>query len=422
MSMTSQTFLIIFLSLLALEFLIERFLSFLNVRHVLAHKETVPEAVKGIISDQNYQKSIKYTLTNAWFGNITAIVDLIIVLFLLFSGILSTLYHVLQNQGLEGLHLGVAFFFSLIFINSLLHLPFEVYETFSIEAKFGFNQTTVETFIMDKIKGTLLLVVIGTPFFYALLAFVSMTGKLWWLWATFFVIGFQFVMMVLFPIFIAPIFNKFSPLEDSDLKKKLEELAQKCHFAARGIFVMDGSKRSNHSNAYFTGLGKARRIVLYDTLIQQMDISELVAVLAHEIGHFKKKHIVKMLIISSLFTGLGFYVLSLLINWLPMYHAFGIQEPSIPMGIVIFSFTAGIFTFWISPIMNALSRKHEYEADAYAAEQTHEPQSLESGLLKLSEKNLSNLTPHPAYSAYHYSHPTLVERITALRKIKPTSI
>jgi STE24 endopeptidase len=415
--MTSQTFLAIFLSLFVLHFLIERILSFLNVQHVLKNGSTIPDVVKDVISEENYEKSIEYTLTNARFGHISSFISFGITLAILSSGILSFIYSKLESFGLRELHLGVGFMFVLILMSALLQLPLEVYETFQIEAKFGFNKTTVKTFITDKLKGLLLLLLIGCPFFYALLAFVSYTGSHWWIWAAAFVIGFQLLMMILFPVFIAPMFNKFSPLEEGELKSKLAQLAEKCRFATRGIFLMDGSKRSTHSNAYFTGLGKARRIVLFDTLVQQMNISELVAVLAHEIGHFKKKHIIKTLVISSLFTFLGFYVLSLLIDWAPMYQAFGISKPSIPMGIVLFSFIAGAFTFWLAPFMNALSRKHEYEADAYAAEQTGEPKSLESGLLKLFEKNLANLTPHPAYSSYHYSHPTLIERISALRKL-----
>lgn len=415
--MTSQQFLALFLSLFALHFIIERVLSLLNVKNVLAHRHSVPEIVKNEITPETYRKSIEYTLTNARFGWVSSICNVLITLALLFSGLLPKLFQFLSDKGLHGLHLGVTFFALLAIITSAIQLPLEIYETFFIEAKFGFNQTTAKTFIMDKIKGIFLLVILGVPFFYGLLWFVEKTGNFWWIWATAFVIGFQFLMMFLFPIFIAPLFNKFTPLEEGDLKSSLEKLADKCHFAARGIFLMDGSKRSTHSNAYFTGIGKARRIVLYDTLVKQMTIPELVAVLAHEIGHYKKKHIVKMLTISSIFTVAGFFILSILINWQPMYEAFGIQTPAIPLGIVLFMFISGPFTFWLSPIMNALSRKHEYEADAYAVEMTGENVSMESGLLKLSEKNLSNLNPHPLYSSYHYSHPTLLERIRAIRSL-----
>ena len=306
------------------------------------------------------------------------------------------------------------------FLSGILSLPLELYETFRLEARFGFNQTTTGTFWLDKLKGLLLALVIGVPFLYALLAFVIYTGALWWLWAALFVIAFQLALTIIYPLLIAPLFNKFTPLAEGELKQRLEELARQCAFAVRGIFVMDGSKRSAHSNAYFTGLGRARRIVLYDTLIKQMSVPELAAVLAHEIGHYKKKHILKMLALSSVLTLCGFYVLSLLLYWKPLYAAFRLGAPSVPMGLLVFSLIAGHLAFWAKPFFSWLSRKYEYQADAYAAGQAGAA-PMETALIKLFEKNLSTLLPHPLYSAYHYSHPTLAERIRALRAVKKNS-
>jgi STE24 endopeptidase len=321
---------------------------------------------------------------------------------------------------------GVALLVLFGLIRSILNLPFELYSTFRIESRFGFNKTTARTFWMDRLKGLVLSLVIGIPFQYAILAFIVNGGKHWWLWASLFVIAFQLVMMVAFPILVAPLFNKFTPLNDGELKSRLEELARRCQFAARGIFVVDGSKRSTHSNAYFTGIGKSRRIVLYDTLIEQMNTDELAAVLAHEIGHYKRKHIIQRLALTVVLTPVAFYVLGLLIDWKPIYDAFGmgsLLSASIPparhvaVGVLIFMLISGDFIFWVGPLFSLLSRKHEYEADAYAAQQTSAA-PMASALVKLSEKNLSTLLPHPAYSAYHYSHPTLLERLAALRGVR----
>jgi STE24 endopeptidase len=416
-----QWVLILFLGLFALHFLLERTLSFLNLRHVMAHRDRVPKILEGAISPDNYLKSIEYTRARTKFGHFDAIFGAILTLVYLFSGWIPWLHGWIRSMGLSEMTSGVLLILSFVLIHGIIQLPVDWYQTFHLEGRFGFNRTTVKTFGTDKVKGWSLSFLIGAPFLYGLFWFMTKSGEGWWLWASMFVIGFQLLMVVLYPLVIAPLFNKFSPLQDGDLKQKLEDLARRCRFATQGIFVMDGSKRSTHSNAYFTGFGKARRIVFFDTLIQQLSVAELLAVLAHEIGHYKKKHILKMVFLSSAFTLLGFFILSYVIDWKPFYQAFGISEVSLPVGLLLVGLVAGEFTFWLSPLFNALSRKHEYEADAFAAEQTQDPQSMETSLLKLSEKNLSNLTPHPAYSAYHYSHPTLIERIQALRRVHKAS-
>jgi STE24 endopeptidase len=418
----TQAFLILFVTLFILHFALERILSLLNSRHVVAHRGQPPEEVKNAVTKESHARSVEYTLARSRFGHIEATVGAILTALFLFSGWIPWLDSHLRSFSYGEITHGVALILVFTITSSVIGIPMELYETFRIEARFGFNKMTLKTFWFDKLKAFLLMLVIGIPFLFGLLAFIMKTGPWWWLWAALFVMGFQFMLMLLYPLVIAPLFNKFTPLEEGSLKTRLEELAAKCHFATRGIFVMDGSKRSSHSNAYFTGLGKARRIVLFDTLIQQLTIPELSAVLAHEIGHFKKKHIIKMLLLSSLITLVGFYVLSLMIDWPPMYQAFGINAASVPVGILIFSLIGGTFTFWLGPLFHALSRKHEYEADHYAAQETQDAASMENALLKLSEKNLSNLTPHPAFSAYHYSHPTLIERIRALRRNAPPSI
>lgn len=405
----------LFLAMFAAHFGLERLLSILNIRHVLAHRDGVPAALQGKVSIETQARSVEYTLARAKFGHVAAVYDALVLLAVLFGGVLPWLDARIAGVVTGELTRGVVLLFAASVAGGLLHLPLELYSTFVLEERFGFNKTDAKTFLLDKIKALIVGVVIGVPFMYGLLSFMHYSGPLWWVWAALFVIGFQFLMMVLYPLFIAPLFNKFTPLGDGELKAKLEDLAQRTNFATRGIFVMDGSKRSSHSNAYFTGFGRARRIVLFDTLIQQMSVAELAAVLAHEIGHFKLKHIPKMLILSTLMTLAGFFALNLLLNFAPMYRAFGIAEPNVALGLLLFSLIAGEFTFWAGPLFNRLSRKHEYEADAFAAQQTS-AEPMETALIKLHEKNLSTTVPHPAYSAYHYSHPTLIERIGALRR------
>lgn len=404
--------LLLFLIFFSVHLLVERGLSLLNSRHVYARRNELPPA--DIMAPDAYAKSIDYALTRARFGHVADFIGSGETLFFLFSGFIPMLNEWIRGFGFGTLTSGVLLIAAFSVVQMMLGLPLQLYSTFRIESRFGFNTTTARTFWMDRVKGLVLAAVIGIPVLYAVLAFIEYSGPLWWLWASLAMIGFQFVMMILFPIFIAPWFNKFTPIDEGALKARLEQLARQCDFAARGIFVMDGSKRSAHSNAFFTGIGKGRRIVLFDTLIQQMQVEELAAVLAHEIGHYKKKHIIKTVVLSSLMMVAGFYILSVLIDWRPLYDAFNVGPPSKAVGVLLFMLISGEFTFWVGPFFSALSRKHEYEADAYAKQQTSGPPMI-SALLKLSEKNLGTLHPHPAYSAYHYSHPTVLERIAALK-------
>ena len=417
----AQIFLVLFLVLFTVHAVLERILAVLNIRYILARRSQIPEMLSTVVSPETYGKSIEYAQVKSNFGHVSACAGTVMTLIYLFSGFLPWLNDRIGRWELGSLTHGVVLLLAFGFVNAVLDLPLELYQTFRIEAHFGFNKMDMRTFWLDKLKGGILTLAIGVPLIFVLLLFVTRSGPLWWLWAGLFMILFQCLMMVLFPLVIAPLFNKFTPLEDGALKSALESLAEKCRFATRGIFVMDGSKRSSHSNAYFTGIGKSRRIVLFDTLVHQLSIPELAAVLAHEIGHFKKKHIPKMLMLSTVMMLAGFFVLGLLLNWPPMYEAFGIDisgmDPAryAALGFLLFSMISGAFTFWIGPLFSKLSRKHEYEADAYAAEQTGDPAAMEGALIKLFEKNLSTISPHPAYSAFYYSHPTLLERMIALR-------
>ncbi|HEX6173757.1 MAG TPA: M48 family metallopeptidase, partial [Candidatus Binatia bacterium] len=258
-------------------------------------------------------------------------------------------------------------------------------------------------------------ILIGGPFLYVVL-WLMQAGEYWWLWAFLFITIFQLLMIIIFPTFIAPWFNKFEPLASGELRDRILALANQIGFKASGIFLMDGSKRSAHSNAYFTGIGKAKRIVLFDTLVEQMTIDQGVAVLAHEMGHYKMKHMRRMMIVQGVFLFFGLYILSRVVAYEPLFTAFGLQ-PSNHAALVLFSLLSGPFTFYLGPLMNLLSRKHEYEADRFAVITLGSGKPMEEALINLTVRNLSNLTPHPWYSAYHYSHPTPTERIGAIRQI-----
>ncbi len=410
----TSLFLFIFLFLFAFHFILERGLAILHIRHILAHRHTLPDFLKSAISPEQYEKSIRYAEARHRFGQKQAFLDTALVLICLFSGLIPWWSGYVHPFGFGNVGTGILFLGGFAFANSLLSIPFEWYEIFHIEAAFGFNQTTPRTFWIDKLKGWLLGLILGIPLLTGLLWLMERLGPTWWIWGASLVIGFQFILLVIYPILIAPLFNKFTPLEDGEMKHQLMALADKCQFHTKDIFVMDGSRRSTHSNAYFTGLGKGRRIVLYDTLLQQLSVPELKAVLAHEIGHYKKGHILKMILLSSGLTFLGFFLLSRAMNWPPLFQAFELSHLTTAMQLLLLGLIAPVFTFWVSPLIHRLSRNHEYEADAFAAITTQDAQSMKGALIKLFEKNLSPLFPHPAYSAYHHSHPTLLERLSRL--------
>lgn len=401
--------------LIAGRWLAQLWLGRLNRASVLAHANAVPEAFKDSVDATTYSKSVQYTLAKNRFSDIEETYDTIVLAAVLFSGFLP------WTLGLSTDRLGAsawamaAYLFVIGIVLALPGIPFEWYAQFHLEERFGFNTTTPGTWWMDRLKGLLLAVVIGYPLLVLILKLVEWMGPLWWLWAWAALMVFQLLMLVLAPILIMPLFNKFTPLPEGALRERLLGLGQRTGFKARSIQVMDGSKRSRHSNAFFTGFGKFRKIVLFDTLVQQLTETELEAVLAHEIGHYKKKHIPKMLLWSALSSLVAFYLIAWLAKQDWFYRAFGFTSGNITPALLLFALLAGTVTFWFSPLAHWWSRKHEYEADAYAAQTMHEPQSLIGALRKLNEKNLSNLTPHPVYSGFYYSHPTLLEREQALR-------
>ena len=400
--------------LISLRLATEQWLAWLNRHHVRQNAGAVPEAFRGIIDDETYAKSVRYTLAKSRFGQVEDFYGTVVLLIVLFSGVLPWAFEFFRGRFGDTAWSMAAFLFSVMIALSLPGMPFDWYSQFRLEQRFGFNTTTQKTWWLDRLKGLLLGIVLGFPLLALILKMVDWTGAWWWLWAWGALFAFQMLMLVLAPVLILPLFNKFTPLPEGDLRERLLNLARRTEFRAQSIQVMDGSKRSRHSNAFFTGFGGFRKIVLFDTLIQQLSEPELEAVLAHEIGHYKKKHIPKMLVFSAVSSLIGFYVVAVLARQDWFYRAFGFEPGNIAPALLLFALLSGVITFWFSPLAHWWSRKHEYEADAFAAKVMNEPRSLIGALRKLNEKNLSNLTPHPLYSGFYYSHPAMLEREQAL--------
>ena len=392
----------------------ELWLARLNGRHVLAHADSVPEPFRGSFDGPAYAKAVQYTLAKIRFDRCADTHHVSILLLLLFSGLLPWMFEFFCSCVGESAWAMAAFLFTVAAALALTNLPLEWHEQFQLEQNFGFNTTTPKTWWLDRVKGFLLATVLGFPLLLLVLKFVDWTGNSWWLWAWGALLAFQLVIALLAPVLILPLFNKFTPLPPGSLRDRLVSLAARTRFRAQSIQVMDGSKRSRHSNAFFTGFGRLRKIVLFDTLVEQLTEPELEAVLAHEIGHYRLRHIPKRLIASALASLAGFGAISILSRQEWFYRAFGFESGSIVPALLLFGLLAGTATFWFSPLAHWWSRRHEFQADGFAAQVMNDSQSLIGALRKLSEKNLSNLTPHPVYSAFYYSHPTLLERERAL--------
>lgn len=396
---------------------VELYLDWLNKREVMRNAGGVPEAFKGFMDEEGYGKSVRYTLDKTRFSMFGSGYDGLLLIIFLCSGLLPLVYS--ELTGILGVgHLGQAVVFVLMTIFlSIFEVPQELYSQFVIEERYGFNKGTFKLWVMDKIKGLMLMLVIVVPLIWGLMMIYEGLGWSWWIWGFGLIFGFQLTMMLVYPKLIIPLFNKLKPLEEGGLRDRLMGLAKRTGFEAETIEVMDGSKRSGHSNAFFTGMGKFRHIVLFDTLMAQLNEEEIEAVLAHEIGHYKRGHIPKMLMISAGLTFGFFYLIDRLIHCDEFYNAFGFHlADGIVPALVLFSLLLPLVTFWFSPVIRGLMRKHEYEADAFAKEAVGGAGPLISSLRKLSEKNLSNLTPDRRYSAFYYSHPTLLERERELRK------
>ena len=372
------------------------------------------------ISLQAHQKAADYTITKARFGLLEMAFGAAVLLCWTLLGGIEALNQALLTSNLAGygsLVPQLALLTAFGVIGGLLDLPFTLYSTFKIEERFGFNKMTLKLWLTDLVKSTLIGIVIGLPIVALILWLMGSAGKLWWLWAWCAWMGFNLLVLVLYPTVIAPLFNKFKPLDDEDLKARVTALMQRCGFAAKGLFVMDGSKRSAHANAYFTGFGAAKRVVFYDTLLKQLEPGEVDAVLAHELGHFKHKHIIKRIILMFAMSLAGFALLGWLSSQIWFYTGLGIRpnmnSSNDALALLLFMLVVPLFSFFVSPVFAQFSRKHEFEADAYAISQT-DGKDLQSALLKLYKDNASTLTPDPVFVKFYYSHPPASERLARM--------
>jgi STE24 endopeptidase len=402
-------------TLIVLRLVAQLALEALNRGEVRRNRLARPEALAGVMDDATYAKSVDYTLAKSRFASLETFWEVLVLLALLFSGVLPWLWAKFNGLAPGAAWSGALFLVATMILLGLPNLPFEWWAQFRLEARFGFNKSTLGLWITDHLKGWLLALLIGFPLAWGLLALVGWVGTWWWVWGFALLFGFQLLMIVLYPKLILPLFNKLTPLPEGDARARLLALSERTGFRAQTIEVMDGSKRSGHSNAFFTGFGRFRRIVLFDTLMAQLAQDELEAVLAHEIGHYKRGHIPKRLITVGLMQFGAFAAIAWL-SHAPWFNAaFGLPAGATAATFLLFGLLGGLVTFWFSPIGNWVSRRHEYEADAFAKDAMSSPTPLVGALRKLSQKNLSNLTPHPLYSAVYYSHPTLVERERALQ-------
>lgn len=404
--------------LMVLRLLGELLLAELNRREVRRHAAQAPAAVAAILTPEDYTKSVAYTQAKLRFGMITEVFDTALLALFVFCGVLPWLGAKFVSLAPAGVWDEALFLLAAGILLSIPSLPFDWWGQFRLEERFGFNKSTLKLWVADKFKGLALACAIGFPLLWALLSLVRWVGGLWWVWGFALLFTFQLVMLVLYPKLILPLFNKLSPLGEGELRDRLISLADRTGFRARTIEVIDGSKRSGHSNAFFTGFGRFRRIVLFDTLMNQLTPEELEAVLAHEIGHYRRGHIPKMLAVSAVMQLTAFATIAWLAQSSWFNPAFGFAAGELAPAFLLFGLLSGLVTFWFTPLGNIFSRKHEYEADAFARQVMGGAGPMVAALRKLAQKNLTNLTPHPWYSGFHYSHPTLVERERALTQGK----
>ncbi|MBC7957094.1 MAG: M48 family metallopeptidase [Cytophagales bacterium] len=419
--MQSSAFTLLFAAALMASLLVKFWLATRQMRHVAAHRDFVPAAFAQTITLAAHQKAADYTLAKGRFGLLTTAFGYAVLLVWTLLGGLDTL-NVLVRDVIEPRFGAMAYQLALLaaftLVSGLIDLPFELYSTFRIEQQFGFNRMTWKLYLADMIKGVSVGTLIGLPIAALILWIMGATGQLWWLWAWGAWMVFNLAILVLYPTVIAPLFNKFQPLADESLKARVQTLMTRCGFQAKGLFVMDGSKRSAHANAYFTGMGAAKRVVFFDTLLSKLTPGEVEAVLAHELGHFKHKHVTKRIVSMFAMSLAGFALLGWLSGQAWFFTALGVQPslaaPNDALALLLFLMVAPVFGFFISPLFAQLSRKHEFQADAYACAQSN-GQDLAAALLKLHEDNASTLTPDPLYVRFYYSHPAALERLAAIQ-------
>ena len=414
--MEFNLFTFIFLFAILTSVLALLWLNFRQDRAIKISFNEVPEDFKDTISLQDHQKAGRYTQAKLLVNHFEIIFSTIVLLIWTLGGAMNWLDIFWDERISDPIWLGTVFILSIMLIASFIDLPFSIYRNFILEERFGFNRMTIKTFIGDLIKELILTLALGIPLIYAILYLMNMSdiGDYWWIYVWAILSLFTITMMWIYPTFIAPIFNKFKPLENNSLRNRIDNLLDRTGFGSDGIFIMDGSKRSSHGNAYFTGIGRNKRIVFFDTLLKGMEDEEIEAILAHELGHFHHKHVRQRIVSSFIFSLLSLALLGYLIKQGWFFYGLGITEPSAHTALVLFSLTLPVFSFFVTPISNLISRKHEFQADAFAASHT-DANDLISSLTKLYRENSSTLSPDKFYSAFHDSHPSAILRIARLQ-------
>ncbi len=414
-----QTFTAVFLVALLLTFCVRMWLATRHIHHVLAHRDRVPDNFSAQISLEAHQKAADYTCAKTRVGYISISLETLLLLIFTLGGGLNVLIVFWSHLLSDPIASGMALIISTILLMSIAEIPISYYRTFVIEQQFGFNKMTPRMFLADLVKRTALGMVFGIPLLFGVLWLMEKMGENWWFFAWLAWMGFNLAVLAIYPTWIAPLFNKFAPLEDAPLRARIEQLMRKCGFKSSGLFVMDGSRRSNHGNAYFTGFGKTKRIVFFDTLLSRLDVSEIEAVLAHELGHFKHRHVIKRIAWSFAMSLVFLWMLGYLMQQDWFYQGLGVSVSSVPStatALLLFFLVMPAFTFLFQPIASLYSRKHEFEADEYAAHNASAADLMQA-LVKLYQDNAATLTPDPLHSAFYDSHPPAAMRIARLRNL-----
>ena len=411
--LNSTNFTQIFIVLISIKFLLETYLKIRNLKSIDNNKESVPDRFKDVVTEEEYKKSIFYNTDRIKFQIFTSLFGSVVLVIFTIGGLLNYLTQVVMDITASNVLGAVLLGLLLIIVEEIISMPISIYSTFVIEERHGFNKTTKKTFVTDIFKGLLISGAISSILYATVIFIIISAGDLWWIYAFVAVFTLQAIIFFLYPVLIMPLFNKFEPLDDEEFKKPIEKLLEKVDFKSKGLFVMNASLRSTHGNAFFTGIGKNKRIVFFDTLLKTINPDEMEAILGHELGHYKLGHIRKTLISSLVFGFLGFYILNEIFKSDNFFIAHGLENLTVYSKFLMFYLVIGSYTFFTKPITSALSRKREFEADDFSFQFT-DGEHMISGLLKLTKDNASNLTPDPLYSSYYYSHPPIAERVASI--------
>jgi STE24 endopeptidase len=407
--------LLVFLVLFLLRSATQYYLHRLNLAHLRQYGTTVPAIFQDTVDQETLKKISAYTIDSDHFHMGASLIHQGLYLIVLLSGFLPWLMKAIRSWGVGLIVEGLIFFALLSLLANLSHIPFGLYDTFVIEERYGFNRMTLRMWILDFLKSTVILFLLGGLILWLLLTLVIHGGKAWWVWAWMLVGGFELMMLWLYPVVIAPLFNKFEPIQNLGLVERIRNLMEKVGLRVKAVLKMDAGKRSKHTNAYFTGVGKTKRIVLFDTLLESHPEEEIISVLAHEVGHWKKKHVLKQIILLEVLSFATFYIVSELFKWNLLYQTFGFEEPTVYIGIFLTGALLSPLGYFAQPLESAISRRFEREADDFVLELTKTAEPMCNALKRLASDNLANLIPHPLYAWFYYSHPPLVERIERLK-------